>query len=244
MNMKETITYYGWSSFVIDASQGALAFDPLYRELFGGSWSTIDDYRNVRVICVTHGHYDHYIDVPVILRQNEAVVVSSAQVCAHLKKKYHIPEERLRPIKPQETIKAAGYSITAFDWGHREMSREDVFREGLLRAEIFPTIQFAWLNFIGSPFTAPYFGYCVETPLGTKVLNYCEGFNDLMKIETITDLRELFSPEVLLAGIQLNFEREVSLGVQAFAPKKAILFTPINPCSENSASFPLLPRPL
>lgn len=55
--------FYGWSSFVIEGSRGALAFDPFFRPYCGTEWSTLGDYADGRVICLTHGHQEHYLTV-------------------------------------------------------------------------------------------------------------------------------------------------------------------------------------
>lgn len=226
MQKTVNLTYYGWSSFVLESSGGKLAFDPIFRNLFGGTWSRLENYENIDAVCVTHGHYDHYVDVPNILRHTGAVGVSSAHVCNHLKKKYGIPAEQLRSIKPNELVNVGSFRITAFEWGHREISYKKFFKEGLLRAQILPTLQFAWLNFMGSPFTAPFFGYLVECPEGLKVMNYCEGFSDAMDQRALRDLSERFHPDVVLAGAQLNFQDYLSKGVGILAPKKVFLFHP------------------
>jgi hypothetical protein len=225
----EYITYFGWSSFVIESSGVKLAFDPLYRELYEGSWSSLDDYRELDVVCITHGHYDHYIDVPLILQNSHAMAVSSEQVCSHLERKYGIPSNRLRSVRPGELIRIKGFEICPFSWGHREISYKRFFKEGLLRAQILPTLQFAWLNFMGSPFTAPFYGYVIQHHSGLKVMNYCEGFNDTMDLDGIHSLREKYCPDVVLAGAQLNFQEYLTSGIKALLPKKAILFHPHQP---------------
>jgi hypothetical protein len=123
-------------------------------------------------------------------------------------------------------VDVGDFRITAFEWGHREISYKKFFKEGLLRAQILPTLQFAWLNFMGSPFTAPFFGYLVECPGGLKVMNYCEGFSDAMDEKALRNLVERFHPDVVLAGAQLNFQDYVSKGIGILAPKKVFLFHP------------------
>jgi len=226
MSVKSQLKYFGWSSFAIESANGTLIFDPLYRKMYGANWSNLNEFIDADIICLTHGHFDHYIDTPEILKQTDAVVVTSKDICNHLNTKYKVKKERLLPIKPFQEINVSNFKITAFEWGHREVSILRFLREGLLRAEFFSTFQFAWLNLLKVPFNAPCFGFYVELADNIKLMNYCEGFNDLMKIEKVRELSRRFKPDILLAGMQLNFEEQLSEGVAALSPKTVILFHP------------------
>ena len=58
--------YLGWSNILIREPQGDLVFDPFFRKMYGAQWASKDDYEKVRVICVSHGHHEHYMDTPVV----------------------------------------------------------------------------------------------------------------------------------------------------------------------------------
>jgi len=223
------LTYYGWSSFVIERSGVRLAFDPLYRKLFGGSWSQLHDYDDLQVVCVTHGHCDHLIDVPAIMRHTGAAAVSSAQICAHLEKKYRIPRDRLIPLAPGQQIEVAGFVIGVFAWGHREINSLKLIRDCLLKARIQPLLHFARLHFMEPPRGAPFLGYTVECKEGPRLMNYCEGFNNTTDPAAVRTLGRRYHPDVVLAGAQLDFEDDLANGLNALSPKKAILFHPHSP---------------
>jgi hypothetical protein len=220
------IHYRGWSSFTVETTNGKLLFDPLYRKIFGAKWSNFRDFQDADVICLTHGHYDHYVDTPKILKKTDAVAVASADICRHLSSHYGIRKDKLIPIKPFEKTRIADFAITAFEWGHREVSIPRFIKEGLLKAEFYPTLQFAWLNLFKVPFNVPYFGYHIQLPGQVGITNYCEGFSDHMKIETVLELGDRFKTDILLAGMQLNFEEFVAKGAAALSPKSVVLFHP------------------
>jgi len=226
MSGRAKLRYFGWSSFAIESTNGDLLFDPFYRKLYGATWSSLDDFRDAKVICVTHGHAEHYVDVPAILKQTDAVVVSSYDIANHLNSKYKVKSERLMPIKPFEEVNVSGFKITAFEWGHREVSTLRSIKEGLLRAELYGILRFAWLNLLKAPHISPYFGFYVEGPDNQRLMNYCEGFNDLTNIQKVRELGQRFKTDILVAGMQLNFEEQVSQGVAALSPKTVILFHP------------------
>ena len=226
MGVNSKLTYLGWSSFVIEAENGTLLFDPFYRKMCGVTWSRLEDVKDAKVICVTHGHAEHYVDVPDILNATDAVVVGSKEVCGHLNTKYKVKKERLRPINCLEEISVSGFKITAFEFGHREVSTLRFLKEGFLRANLIPVLRYAWLNLLNSPPSTPFHGFFVEGPDNLRLMNYCEGFSDVLKIEEIRNLAQRFKIDLLLAGIQLDFEEYVAQGVSALSPKTVILFHP------------------
>ena len=69
--------YFGWSNILIRESQGDFVFDPFFRKMYGAQWASKDDYEKVRVICVSHGHHEHYMDTPVVAQMTGALVISS-----------------------------------------------------------------------------------------------------------------------------------------------------------------------
>jgi beta-lactamase family protein len=227
MSLESTsIHYHGWSSFAVETANGKLLFDPMYRKIFGAQWCGLEDFKDANVICLTHGHYDHYVDAPKILEKTDAVAVASPDICRHLSSKYGIKKEKLVPIEPFQEIQISDFTITAFEWGHREVSIPKFIKEGLLRAEFLPTLQFAWLNLFKVPFNVPYYGFHVKLPGQVGIMNYCEGFSDHMNIETVTELADRFKTDILLAGMQLDFEDHLSRGAAALSPKSVVLFHP------------------
>ena len=226
MGVNSKITYLGWSSFVVETENGTLLFDPFYREMCEATWSSLDDFKDANVICVTHGHADHYVDVPDILNATDAVVVGSKEVCRHLNTKYKIKKERLNPIKYLEEISVSGFKITAFEFGHREVSTLRSLKEGFINANLIPVLRFQWLNLLKAPGSTPFQGFFIEGPDNLRLMNYCEGFSDAMKIEEVSKLGRRFKPDILIAGVQLNFEEKVARGVAAISPKSVMLFQP------------------
>jgi len=215
------IRYFGWSCFSIESEGGDLLFDPFFRPMHGAKWANLDDFKNTKVICITHGHYEHYLDTPSIVNMTGALVVASKDVCGHLHSKYQLPKERLLTIEPLQKKVVSGFKITAFEWRHRNISFIRFFQGGL-----FTAAQFTWYNLFRSPFNAPKFGYYIEGPDNLSLINYGEGFSNLIDINEIRKLGQELKPKVLLAGMQLNFEEYLSEGVEALSPETIILFHP------------------
>jgi hypothetical protein len=173
------------------------------------------------VICLTHGHFDHYIDSVKLLKAGDAVVVSSRMVCDHLHSRYNISRERLIPLEPFGQTRQGDFTITAFEWRHRVVNFMRIVRADWIRG-----LHFAWINLRQSPFHSPYYGFFVEMPNGVAIMNYCEGFSNSMDVQEVRELGRKMKPDILLAGIQLDFEEYVAQGVEALSPKTAVLFHP------------------
>lgn len=222
MANKYGIKYIGWSCFSLGTSIGDLFFDPIYRLYSGVSYASPGDFDNAKVICVTHGHQEHYFDVPAIVKRTGATVVAGKDICNHLHWVYRVPRANLQPIKPLEPMEISGFKITSFHWRHRSINP----LRGLFRPQIFEGIKWVWQSLLMAPAWADFTGFHVELEDGRKVLNYSEGFNSSMLIDEVRALGERFKTDVLLAGMQLKFEEYVAEGAAAFNPKTVILFHP------------------
>ena len=138
MGKTSGIRFLGWSNIIIDNEEnGSLAFDPFYRPFAGAKWAKVEDYSKVKVICISHGHAEHYLDTPEVVKQTNAVVVSSQMVCDHLHSRYKVPKSNLIPVKPLEEVEVNGYKITPFPWYHRRINYMKFFMGNLFTGIYF-----------------------------------------------------------------------------------------------------------
>lgn len=219
------IKYFGWSSLSIESNGKTLFFDPFFRRYCGAQWSTLEDYLQADVVCVTHGHEEHFLDTPEVVRRSGATVVSSRKVCRFLRKRNKIPESQLAPVKIVDSYDVSGFKITTFGWKHRDINLFRAMPKAFFTANT-TQLKWAWSSATKAPFLAPYMGFHVELEDGTTILNYNEGFNSKMTDEEIEALGERFNVDVLLAGMQLNFVDDVARGAAALAPKTVVLYPP------------------
>jgi hypothetical protein len=217
-----TIKYFGWSSFTVQTDQGKLAFDPLFRRYCDAKFAELDDFADADVICLTHGHQEHYFDVPKVAKTSKAKVVAPHAICNHLRRFYGVDGRQMMPCPNFETVEVKGFRITSFPWRHRDISPT----KAIFRPKIHEGIRWAWNALIRVPFYAPFTGYHIQLPNGCRVLNYNEGFNTNLDTNELNDVAKRFETDVLLAGTQLHFTDEVGEGVAAFSPKKAVLYHP------------------
>ena len=227
MTSAATLRYYGWSGLSIDSDGDSIFFDPFFRPYCEAEWFKLEDFKHATYICVTHGHEEHFLDVPVLARASAAIVIGSPSVCRFLKRRSKLPESRLRSIDPLklETITVSGIKITAFPWKHRDINLYKALSKAVFHGNA-TQLSWAWSSAINAPFYSPYTGFHLELPDGTTILNYNEGFNSKMTDSEITALGQRFRTDVLLAGMQLDFVPDVVRGVAALAPKTVVLYPP------------------
>ena len=222
MTESPVIKYFGWSSFTIQTDQGKLVLDPLFRRYCDAKYAEIEDFSDSDVICLTHGHQEHYFDVPAVAKASGATIVAPKAICNHLRRFYGVNGKQMRPATNFEPVEVNGFKITSFPWRHRDINPV----KAILRPKIHEGIMWAWRALIRAPFYAPFTGYHIELPNGCRILNYGEGFNTNMDPAEMTDVASRFETDVLLTGTQLHFTDQVRDGVAAFKPQKAVLYHP------------------
>jgi hypothetical protein len=221
------IKYFGWSGLSIETPDGALFFDPFFRPYCGASWFHREDFAHANYICVTHGHEEHFLDVPVIAKATGAMVIGAPSVSAFLRRRHKLTDAQLRSVDPMkgQSISLPGFDIAAFPWKHRDINLYKALTKAVFHGNA-TQLSWAWSSATNAPFYAPYTGFHVTLPNGLTVMNYNEGFNTKMTDREITDLGNRFKTDILLAGMQLNFIDDVVRGVAALRPKTVLLYPP------------------
>ncbi|MCS6764285.1 MAG: hypothetical protein MO853_10340 [Candidatus Protistobacter heckmanni] len=213
MSEDVTIKYFGWSSISIETAQGALFLDPFYRPYCGAKWFKAKDFAHAKYICVTHGHEEHFLDVPLVAKSTGATLIGAPSVCGFLKRRSKIGEAQLRAIDPAkfETVSVPGFKLTALPWKHCDIKLYKALTKAVFQGNA-TQLSWAWSSATNAPFYSPYTGFHVELPNGLTVLNYNEGFNRKMTDEEVALLGRKFKTDILLAGMQLNFIEDMVRG--------------------------------
>lgn len=225
--MTTKLRYFGWSSLSLENADGALFFDPFFRPYCGAEWFHLEDFKHATHICVTHGHEEHFLDVPVVAKATGATVIGAPSVCSFLRNRRGIPDRQLRVIDPKRfgTVSLPGFKLSAFLWKHRDINLPKALTRALFHGNT-TQLSWAWSSATNAPFYSPYTGFHIELRDGLSVLNYNEGFNTKMTDAEIGDLGRRFRTDVLLAGMQLDFVDDVVRGVAALKPKVVVLYPP------------------
>ena len=223
--MNPTIRYYGWSALSVETATGTLMFDPFFRKYCGVQWFSLEDFAHATVICATHGHEEHYLDIPAVVKRSGATVVAHRTVCNYLRWRSGIAPARLVSIREFETREVGGFRISAFKWRHRDINLYKALARAVFKGNS-TQLSWAWSSATRAPFYAPYMGFHVELPGGLTILNYNEGFNTKMTDREIAELGRRYRTDVLLAGVQLDFVPDVARGAAALNPKVVLLYPP------------------
>ena len=71
------VRYFGWSGLSVEWGGETLLFDPFWRRYCGAQWFGPEGFPKARVVCLTHGHEQHFLDAPAIIRGTGATAVGS-----------------------------------------------------------------------------------------------------------------------------------------------------------------------
>lgn len=221
MNTEKSIQYLGWSNIIVRSGGRQLCFDPFFRKTAGVQWAGLEDFKDVNVICLTHGHSEHFLDAHKVIQKTGATLVSSRMICDRLISQFKVDHKRLVAAKAHETVEIENFRITPFDWYHRRINYLKFFG-----GNFFTGLKFSLVNLLTCPKTGPYFGFHIESVEGHNLLNFTEGVNTLFPTGEAEALGKKFKPHVMLAGAQLNFESEMARIVAAVAPRTLIMYHP------------------
>ncbi len=226
MSDTDFIKYYGWSAIELRVHGKSIFFDPFYRPYCGAHWFDAPDFAHADVVCVTHGHEEHFLDVPQVVRSTGAQVVATPAVCRFLERRSKVPARQLLPTEWGAKVRVAEVEIGLFPWKHRDINLVKAMSKAVFRGNA-TQLSWAWSSATNAPFYAGYTGFHLTLPDGMTVLNYNEGFNSKTTEADLAQLhRDYPRVDVLLAGMQLNFIDDVVRGVQALGPKLVFLYPP------------------
>ncbi len=223
--MKPVIRYFGWSALSLECEAGALFFDPFYRDYCGARWFDLEDFAHATVVCATHGHEEHYLDIPAVVKRSGADVVGTRAVTDYLRWRSKVPRERLHPMEPFHPADVRGFRITTFRWQHRDINLWKALTKAVFQGNA-TQLSWAWSSATNAPFYSDYTGFHVEAPGLPRILNYNEGFNTKMTDAEIAAIGSRLKTDVLLAGMQLDFMEDVARGAKALDPKLVVLYPP------------------
>jgi hypothetical protein len=225
VNSQATVRYFGWSALCVGTPTHTLFFDPFYRSYCGADWFSIDDFAEADYIAVTHGHEEHFLDVPPLAKRTGATVIGSTSATRFLRWRRGLPAKQLLTLDPPHSADLPGFKIETFGWKHRDVKLVAAVSRALFRGNT-TQLAWAWSSATRAPFYAPYRGYVLTLPGGLTIMNYNEGFNTKMTDREIADLARRFRVDVLLGGMQLDFVEDVRRGVAALQPKMVLLYPP------------------
>lgn len=205
------LTWLGRSCFELETPQSQrVLFDP-YLDLYRRQQAP--NYPPPDMICVSHGHLDHFADVPGLIRgDSPALVVATPRLCRALRELVPETQHRLFPLPWDDHFEVQGVPFFAFRSPPMQTSLYDMFEEfGAAQVEAF--LQ-AFRQLADDILYLPLTSFGVEAG-GTRVLHFVTEAESGTQEVDVADIGARFQPDVAL--ISVNPGEEVHAAEHAAA---------------------------
>ena len=113
------LTWFTTAAFTLRSGETTLAFDPFLGLPLGQRWPDLSGaaFREASAVFVTHGHFDHILELPALLAGSEAPVYATATPCRTFEKQ-GVGPDRLRTIRPGATVTVGPFQVQAYQGRH------------------------------------------------------------------------------------------------------------------------------
>ena len=112
------IVWHGTASVEVRSTSGRIIFDP-FVPLKGSRVDVkIEDYDGFTDIFVTHGHFDHIVNIPEIVARNPHTHVYCTETPYQTLVKKGVPKDNLKKITYGQIMEVNGFSIKTFHGRH------------------------------------------------------------------------------------------------------------------------------
>ena len=112
------ITWFGTASIALESDDVKILFDPFLRLNRDLPTLLPEDYAGYDAILITHGHVDHMLDVPKILKTDRQVPVYCTKSPRRTLMRAGVPEKRIRTIAPGDTLTFGNFEILVHPGRH------------------------------------------------------------------------------------------------------------------------------
>ena len=105
------LTWFGTASIAIEAGNTRLLFDPFVRRNSKLLPVSITDFSGYDAILITHGHFDHLMDVPKIMKIDPRVPVYCTMTPRASLMRSNIPPQRIHCVQVGDTFEIGDFTI-------------------------------------------------------------------------------------------------------------------------------------
>jgi L-ascorbate metabolism protein UlaG (beta-lactamase superfamily) len=212
------LTWLGRSCFELKTRRRQrVLFDPylgLYRARKASKYPAPD------MICVSHGHLDHFADVPDLIRgDSPALVVATPRLCRALGKLIPETQHRLFPLPWDDQFEVEGIPFFAFRSPPMQTSLYDMFEEfGADQVEAF--LQ-AFRQFADDILYLPLTSFGIDAD-GVRVLHFVTEAKNGAEEVNVADIGTRFKPDVLLVSVGPGEEERAAEQAAAISAPRVI----------------------
>lgn len=118
------ISWYGTASLALSDGRTKILFDPYLRPNNRLPEIRMDDFSDSDAILLTHGHIDHTVDVPRVMRTYKNLPVYCTKTPTETLKKFGVSDDRINTVTPDDIIEIGDFKIrviasrhVVFDFG-------------------------------------------------------------------------------------------------------------------------------
>jgi len=111
------VTWFGTASLAVETAGGRLLIDPFFPLKGSPTRVAPDAYAGYEDILVTHGHFDHIMSLPGILRAGRGVV-HCTQTPRQTLMALDVPGERVLPFAAGDVLRIQGMNVRVFQSRH------------------------------------------------------------------------------------------------------------------------------
>ena len=106
------ITWFGTASLAVEDGHTRLLLDPFTRMNKKLPRLQIGDFTGYDYMLLSHGHFDHMMDVPAVLKADSNVKVYCTETPARMLIASGVRESRICRVKPGDTFEAGSFRVT------------------------------------------------------------------------------------------------------------------------------------
>ncbi len=111
------LKWYGTATIIMEENEESILFDPFVAMRQQPQGYTHHDATGINHILITHGHFDHLVDVPELVRDTEKVVYCS-QVAAETLQAQGVSSKNIRTITPGDTFQIGPFNVGVWRGEH------------------------------------------------------------------------------------------------------------------------------
>ncbi|MBR2796834.1 MAG: MBL fold metallo-hydrolase [Clostridia bacterium] len=116
------VTWFGTASLAVETAAGRLLIDPFFPLKGSPTRVAPDAYAGYEDILVTHGHFDHIMSLPGIMREGRGVIHCTDTPRRTLMA-LDVPAERVIPFKAGDVLALQGMNVQVFQTRHVVIDR-------------------------------------------------------------------------------------------------------------------------
>ena len=111
------VTWYGTASLCVQAGQGRLLVDPFVPLRGSGTRVNPSAYEGFEAVLVTHGHFDHIMSLPALIRDGRPQIYCT-RTPAQTLQKLGVPRERISVFVPGDALELEGVKVSVYRSRH------------------------------------------------------------------------------------------------------------------------------